>query len=38
MAMPSLRNIAIGLRSLLQKKRADRELDEELRGFMDMAA
>ena len=38
MAMPSLRNIAAGLRSLLQKKRADREFDEELRGFMDMAA
>ncbi len=36
--MPSLRNIASGLRSLFQKKRADRELDEELRGFMDMAA
>ena len=36
--MPSLRNIAAGLRSLVQKKRADRELDEELRGFMDMAA
>src|SRR5690242_16487772 len=37
-AMPLLRNIASGLRSLFQKKRAERELDEELRGFMDMAA
>ena len=36
--MPSLRNIAGGIRSLFQRKRADRELDEELRGFMDMAA
>ena len=37
-AMPLLRNIASGLRALFQKKRAERELDEELRGFMDMAA
>src|SRR5690348_12519870 len=37
-AMPLLRNIAAGFRSLFHKKRADRELDEELRGFMDMAA
>ncbi len=36
--MPLLRNIASGFRALFQKKRADRELDEELRGFMDMAA
>ena len=36
--MPFLRNIAAGLRSLFRKKRAERELDEELRGFMDMAA
>jgi predicted permease len=36
--MPLLRSIASGLRSLFQKKRADRELDEELRGFMEMAA
>lgn len=35
--MPVLRNIASGIRSLFQKKRADRELDEELRGFMEMA-
>lgn len=36
--MPLLRNIASGIRSLFQKKRAERELDEELRGFMEMAA
>ena len=36
--MPLLRNIASGIRLLFQRKRADRELDEELRGFMDMAA
>jgi predicted permease len=36
--MPLLQNIASGLRSLFQKKHADRELEEELRGFMDMAA
>ncbi|HTQ60572.1 MAG TPA: ABC transporter permease [Candidatus Solibacter sp.] len=36
--MPLLRKIASGIRSLFQKKRADRELDEELRGFMEMAA
>jgi predicted permease len=36
--MPLLRKIVSGLRSLFQKERADRELDEELRGFMDMAA
>src|SRR5690348_9269547 len=36
--MPFLQNIAAGLRSLFRKKRAERELDEELRGFMDMAA
>jgi predicted permease len=36
--MPLLRNIASGIRSLFQRKRADRELDEELRGFMGMAA
>ncbi|HEX5423884.1 MAG TPA: ABC transporter permease [Candidatus Acidoferrales bacterium] len=36
--MPSLRHIAGGIRSLFRKKRAERELDEELRGFMDMAA
>lgn len=36
--MPLLRNIASGIRSLFQKERAERELDEELRGFMEMAA
>lgn len=36
--MPLLRNIAGGIRSLFRKKRVDRELDEELRGFMEMAA
>ncbi|HWH60167.1 MAG TPA: ABC transporter permease, partial [Terriglobales bacterium] len=36
--MPLLAKIASGLRSLFQKKRTDRELDEELRAFMDMAA
>jgi putative ABC transport system permease protein len=36
--MPFLRNIASGIRSLFQRKRAERELDEELRGFMEMAA
>src|SRR6185437_13727079 len=36
--MALLPNIISGLRSLFQKKRADSELDEELRGFMDMAA
>src|SRR6185437_14650282 len=36
--MALLPNIVSGLRSLFQKKRADCELDEELRGFMDMAA
>jgi macrolide transport system ATP-binding/permease protein len=33
-----LRNIAGGLRSLLRKERVDGELDEELRGFLEMAA
>jgi predicted permease len=36
--MPLLRNIASGIRSLFQKQRARRELDEELSGFMAMAA
>ena len=36
--MSFLRSIAAGFRSLFQKGRADRELDEELRAFMDMAA
>lgn len=35
--MSLLRNISAGLRSLLRKKKADGELDEELREFMEMA-
>jgi putative ABC transport system permease protein len=37
-AMRLLRNIVSGIRSLFQRKRVGRELEEELRGFMDMAA
>src|SRR5882762_3929712 len=33
-----LRNIASGLRSLFRKERVEGELDEELRGFLEMAA
>jgi predicted permease len=33
-----LRNIASGLRSLFRKKRVSKELDEELNGFIEMAA
>jgi putative ABC transport system permease protein len=36
--MALLRNMATGLRSLFRKKRAENELDDELRGFLDMAA
>ena len=36
--MSLLRNIAGGLRSLFRKERDDRELDEEVRGYLDMAA
>ena len=36
--MPLLRSFASGIRSLFQRKRVERDLDEELRGFMDMAA
>jgi predicted permease len=35
--MSLLRNIASGLRALLRRDAADRELDEELRGFLDIA-
>lgn len=35
--MPLLRNVASGMRSLFRKKRAERDLDEELRAFMEMA-
>jgi len=36
--MSLLRSITSGLRALLRKERAEGELDEELRGFLDMAA
>src|SRR5882724_11864722 len=36
--MSLLRNIASGLRSLFRKERIEGELDEELRGFLEMAA
>ena len=36
--MPILRTIATGLRSLFRKRRVEKELDDELRGFLDMAA
>ena len=35
--MSLLRNIASGLRSLFRKEQTDRELDEELRGFLESA-
>src|SRR5882762_8846879 len=35
--MSLLRNIAIGLRSLFRKEQVDRELDEELRAYQEMA-
>src|SRR4029077_20214504 len=35
--MSLLRNIAIGLRSLFIKEQVDRELDEELRAYQEMA-
>jgi hypothetical protein len=36
--MPFLRNITSGLRSLFRKEQVDRELDEELRAYREMAA
>src|SRR5436305_15148891 len=36
--MSSLRNIAIGLRSLFRRKKVNRELDEELAAYLEMAA
>lgn len=33
-----LRNITSGLRSLFRRKRVSKELDEELNGFLEMAA
>src|SRR5207248_2697766 len=38
LGMPFLRNITIGLRSLFQKEQVDREFDEELRAYQEMAA
>src|ERR1700740_3452416 len=35
--MPFLRNITSGLRSLFRKQQVDRELDEELRAYQEMA-
>src|SRR5438874_8082408 len=35
--MPFLRNITSGLRSLFRKEQVDRELDEELRAYQEMA-
>jgi hypothetical protein len=35
--MAFLRNIVTGLRSLFRKEQVDRELDEELRAYQDMA-
>jgi len=36
--MSLLRNITSGLRSLFRKERVDRELDEELGAYLEMAA
>src|SRR6267154_1875589 len=36
--MSLLRNLSTGLRSLFRKERVEGELDEELRGFLEMAA
>ena len=36
--MSLLRNVASGLRSLFRKEQVDRELDEELRAYREMAA
>src|ERR1700736_1816943 len=36
--MSLLRNITTGLRSLFRKEQVDRELDEELRAYQEMAA
>src|SRR2546430_2385943 len=38
LGMPFLRNITSGRRSLFQKEQVDRELDEELRAYQEMAA
>ena len=36
--MPLLRNITSGVRSLFRKERVEADLDEELRGFLEIAA
>ncbi len=36
--MSLLRSLSNGLRSLFRKERVERKLDEELRGFLEMAA
>jgi len=36
--MSLLRSLSDGLRSLFRKEQVGQELDEELRGFLDMAA
>jgi hypothetical protein len=36
--MALLRNIASGLRSLFRRKQVDRELDEEVRAYLEMAS
>src|ERR1700744_5841138 len=36
--MSSIRNLTTGLRSLFRKEQVNRELDEELRSYLDMAA
>ena len=36
--MSLLRNLTSGLRSLFRRKQTDRELNEELSGFLEMAA
>jgi len=36
--MSLLRSLSDGLRSLFRKKQVNQELDEELRGFLEMAA
>ena len=36
--MSLLRNLASGIRALFRKEQVDRELDEELRAYLEMAA
>lgn len=35
--MSLLRNLAVGIRSLFRKEQVERDLDEELQGFLEMA-